>query len=292
MLIYTSKLSQAIKDGMESIRKQIPTIQSGLDTIRQDHSDARHDKLIAWLSPTNFPAMQSDLIARRQEGTGQWFLHAPKVTKWLNEPNKTLFSAGIPGAGKTMIVATVIDHLLKSVQSSAVGVAYVYCDYKAQVAQDAASLLAALLKQLVQAQPSISEPVEQLYEQHANQESKRTADDIFRALQSVLGNFSTVFIVVDALDEWRDVDGTRRWALAQLRSLQGRTDLRLMFTSRFIPDIVDEFQEALTLEVQASDGDVRHFVAGQMYRLARCIQCDTALQDMVQDKIAEAVDGM
>ena len=46
-----------------------------------------------------------------------------------------------------MIAAIAIDHLLKAAQSDAVGVAYVYCNYKAEE-QDCASLLAAILKQL------------------------------------------------------------------------------------------------------------------------------------------------
>ena len=66
----------------------------------------------------------------------------------------------------------VIDQLLKVVWSDAVGVAYVYCNYKAKVDQNAAGLLAAVLKQLVQSRPSIAEPIEHLYQQHANRGDK------------------------------------------------------------------------------------------------------------------------
>jgi hypothetical protein len=54
------------------------------------------------------------------------------VARWLSEPHATLFCPGIPGAGKTMVAAIAIDYLLKPVQSSSHGVAYVYCNYKAQ----------------------------------------------------------------------------------------------------------------------------------------------------------------
>jgi ethanolamine ammonia-lyase large subunit len=50
------------------------------------------------------------------------------------------------GAGKTIIAAMAVDHLMKTVQSSSVGVAYVYLNYKAQKEQNATNLLAALLK--------------------------------------------------------------------------------------------------------------------------------------------------
>lgn len=65
-----------------------------------------------------------------------------------------------------------------------------------------------------------------------------------------------------------------------------------MVTARFIPDIEDAFRGALRLEVQASEEDVKRFVAGQIFRLPRCIQRDPALQILLQEKIVDAVDGM
>jgi hypothetical protein len=247
---------------------------------------------MAWISPTDFPAQQSDFIGRRQHGTGQWFLDATEIAQWLRQPKGTLFCPGIPGAGKTMIAAIAVDYLLKTTQSNSVGVAYLYCNYKAQKEQDTTNLLAAILKQLVQAQPSLIEPVEQLHMQHAQRGTRPSVEEIFAVLHSVLAKFTAVHVVVDALDECRDSDGTRRFFLAKLQDLQAKTDLRLMITSRFIPDIVNEFEKAIRLEVRASDEDVRRFVASQVYRLPKCIQRDITLQDMAQSKIAEAVDGM
>lgn len=293
--MYTSsKLSQAIKDDIAFVRTHIPTVQSGIDTIQQDQSHAKHDKLIAWISPIDFPAQQSDIINRRQEGTGQWFLNAPEVAQWLSQQKGTLFCPGIPGAGKTMIAAIAIDHLLKTVQSSSVGigVAYTYCNYKAQEEQDTTNLIAAILKQLVQVRPSAIGPVEQLHKQHANRGTRPSTDEVFGALKSVLAGFSIVNIVVDALDECRDSDGTRRMFLTKLQDLQAKADVRIMVTSRFIPDIVNDFQDALRLEVRANDEDVKRYVAGQVYRLPKCIRRDSTLKDIVQNKIVGAVDGM
>ena len=47
-----------------------------------------------------------------------------------------------------------------------------------------------------------------------------------------------------------------------------------------------------TLEVRASEEDVRWYVAGQMPRLPNCIKCDDELKHTVQSKIIEAVDDM
>jgi len=281
---------------VDGIHNNTKVIKDNTTHIRDEVDLAKHNQLMAWISPSNFLAEQSDIISRRQEGTGEWFLNAPAVMQWLSQPAGTLFCPGIPGAGKTMIAAIAIDYLLKSVRNSSVGVAYVYCNYKAQEEQDTSYLLAAILKQLIQARPSLVEPVERLNIKYAGQGSKPSLKEIIEAMQSVLSGFSTVYIVIDALDECRNTDGTRCLLLTNLRELQAKSDLRLMATSRFIPDIVndfkDSFKDALTLEVQASEEDVKRFVAGQIYRLPKCIQRDTALQDMVYTKIVEAVDGM
>ncbi|EOA81085.1 uncharacterized protein SETTUDRAFT_44889 [Exserohilum turcica Et28A] len=286
------KLSQSIKEDTHFVRTHVPIIQSGVEEIRQDQDAAKHRRILEWISPSDYPAQQSDIIDRRQEGTGQWFLDAPQVATWLSEHHATLFCPGIPGAGKTMVAAIAIDHLLKSVQSSSHGVAYVYCNYKAQEEQDTSRMLAAILKQLVQARLSLVDPVERLHKQHADRGTRPSPDGVFSALRDVLAHYSTVYIVVDALDECLDSDGTRRQFLAKLRDLQAGRDIRLMATSRLIPEIVDWFNEGLKLEVQASEEDVKRFVAGQICRLPRCIQRDPALQEVAQKKIVEAVDGM
>ncbi|KAH7128264.1 hypothetical protein B0J11DRAFT_524487 [Dendryphion nanum] len=286
------KLSEAIKSDTDFVRAHVPVIQSGVEKIQQDQDFAKYRQLVEWISPLDYPAQQSDILRRRQEGTGQWFLDAPETAKWLTEAKGTLFCPGIPGAGKTMIAAIAIDHLSKSAQNSPHGLAYVYCNYKAQEEQDASSLLAAILKQLVQAHPMAVDPVERLHEQHANMGTRPSLDEICSALQDVLERCSTAYIVIDALDECRDSDGTRRTFLARLQTLQAGRDIRLMVTSRFIPEIQDRFRGAMKLEIQASEEDVKRFVAGQTYRLPKCIQRSDELQNMVQAKIVEAADGM
>ncbi|MCJ1429118.1 hypothetical protein MMC29_007031 [Sticta canariensis] len=94
------------------------------------------------------------------------------------------------------------------------------CNYKAKVDQNAAGLLAAILKQLVQARSSIAEPIKHLYQQQANRWTKPSHEDIFEALQLALAHYSRVYVVVNALDKCQDQDGARHKILATLRDLQ------------------------------------------------------------------------
>ena len=94
-----------------------------------------------------------------------------------------------------------------------------------------------------------------------------------------------MYITVDALDECAD----QSQLIDELLKLQSCTGVRLLFTSRFIADITQRFRSNVTLEVRASEEDVRLFLEGQMPRLPKCIQRDKELQRLIENKIIEAV---
>ncbi|RHZ57220.1 uncharacterized protein CDV56_100992 [Aspergillus thermomutatus] len=76
---------------------------------RQDDEDRR--KILDWLTPIDYGPQQSHYFNHRQPGTCQWLLYPTGYQAWLKASKRTLFSPGIPGAGKTVMAATVIDDL-------------------------------------------------------------------------------------------------------------------------------------------------------------------------------------
>jgi hypothetical protein len=109
---------------------------------------------------------------------------------------------------------------------------------------------------------------------------------------SICSAYSTVYLVVDALDECTDRNGARKKFVNKLRELQAMTPLRLLITSRFNPEIEKWFKSDLKLEIRASSNDVRRYVAGQVPRLPNCVQRNCELIQEIPDRIAEDVDGM
>ena len=240
-LTFLSKLSQAIKDDTSFARDNIPILQTNVATLqdtqrlqRDDQQLQQHHTIMQWLSQTDFPAQQHDIISRKQEDTGQWFLEAPEFKGWLQGSNRILFCPGIPGAGKTMMAAITIDHLGRLAQAD-VGLAYMFCNYKSQVTQSLYNLLSALLKQLVQSRTDIAAPVTRLYDHHFKKNSKPSLDEISTALSAVSLSHARVYVVVDALDECTDQDRTRSELVEKLRELQTRTNVQLLFESRLFP---------------------------------------------------------
>ena len=113
-------------------------------------------------------------------------------------------------------------------------------------------------------------------------------------LHATTETYSNVFIVVDALDECTNVDGTRDLLLSELFLLQSqsKTVVCLLTTTRFIPEILDQFEHCATLEIRASDDDVSKYLDGQMSRLAPCVARRNDLRDEIKTTIIKATDGM
>jgi hypothetical protein len=256
------------------------------------HVDHEAKAILTWLSPLEFPLQQSDFTTKRQKGTGQWFIESEKFKTWLSETGQILYSPGIPGSGKTMLTSIVIDHLTNTVQGKNIGTAYIYCNYKSRSDHTSVNLVASLLKQLLQARSTISEEVQSLYECHIRKNSHLTVDEVFSALQSEIGYYNRVNILIDALDECNDDDGTRQVLLSKLRVLQATNIVNLMVTSRFNLTIQQEFQSALQLEITASGQDVHMYLKGQMHRLPNFVAKKVGLQNEIISGIVETVDGM
>ena len=248
-------------------------------------------QILDWLSSMDFASQQNDHLRRRQTGTGQWLLGSDEFQQWLETPGKTLFCPGIPGAGKTILTAIVVDHLLGQYQSQpAVGMAYIYCNFRRQDEQRLDYLLASLLKQLSRKQPSVPNATKQLYERHNSKRTRPSTDELTGALRSVIGSSSRTFIIIDALDECQMSERTR--FLENCFALRDRCNINLFMTSRFLPDITARFDNASTLEIRAAPEDVNKYLAGQMYQLPQCVGRDAGIQEEIKRAIVEAVDGM
>ena len=246
-----------------------------------------------WLTSIDYAAQQSDFINRRQDGTGQWLLDSDEFLGWLDQKQQTLFCPGIPGAGKTMITSIIIDTLCTRFENDgSVGIACLYCNFRQQQDQTPAGLLASLLGQLVQGQPSVPNSVKSLHNRHKTKRTRPSFDELSKVLQSTIASYSRTFIIIDALDECATSDGGRGRFLSEIFRLQANTGASLFATSRFIPEITEEFEGSPSLEIRANDEDVRRYLSGHMSHLRPFVSRKPDLQEEIKNQIVQAVDGM
>jgi hypothetical protein len=187
----------------------------------------------------------------------------------------------------------VVNSLEQYFERDDVAIAYIYCSYKEQEDQTAVNLIASLLQQLVQRNHVISNDIMSLYHYHKQKQTRPTAGKWSKLLESEVRRLSKVFIVIDALDECPESNGTRDNFLAEIRKLQPIT--HLLVTSRHIPTIEREFEKAARVEIRASDEDVRRYLERRIEsggRLVRLLKADPALQATIANTIVENAKGM
>jgi Cdc6-like AAA superfamily ATPase len=274
------------------------SIKDGVDRLHGRQDDRERDEMDQiihnWISPVDYTLRQNDFMGRRQEGTGLWLLESREYQDWLCNIADTLFCRGIPGAGKTILISIVVNNLYSKIPDSETGIAYIYCNYKRHDEQTAVKLLASLLRQLSHRLSSLPEHVNALYDKH-NKNHIRTrpsVGEISRTLQSVAAMYSRVSIIVDALDECQQSDGCRTEFLRELFNLQSKTEANIFVTSRFIPEIEVQFKGCCTLEIRASENDIRQYLKTQLPLASGIIGRNSDLQQKAEDEIIKVIDGM
>jgi hypothetical protein len=264
--------------------------EANIETLRSKWDRKEDLEVLNWLTPVDYGPQHSDFLKTRQSGTGRWFLDSAEYQTWLSARNQTLFCPGIPGAGKTILTAIVIDDLTTQfLNDQSTGIAYIYCNFRRQNEQKVEDLLASLLKQLSQEQPALPDSVGILYNRHKGKGTRPSLDEISKALRSVAAEYSRVYFFIDALDEC-EVYGCRTKFLAEIFDLQGTCGVNIFATSRFIPQITERFKYSMTMEIRACDEDVREYLRD------RILQSESAIlvpvSEEIQSGIIEAAGGM
>ena len=184
----------------------------------------------------------------------------------------------------------VAKHLQYRFRANSAFVLCIYCNYKDQARQTIPELVASLLKQVIQDQPQISDKIKSFYKHHKIQGGHPNCEELKKAFQSEIGT-STVFVVVDALDECPERD--QELLILELQSLA--STLWLMVTSRPLPLIEQLFQDAIHLEIRATDDDVQKYIRSRILRERRLkvhVQRDKELQETIEHKVVANVKGM
>lgn len=265
--------------------------------LREKHDQEESDTILNWLTSMDYAPQHNDIFRKRHAGTGQWLLDSIEYQDWLKIDKKTLFCPGIPGTGKTILASVVINDLtMRFHNDQNIGLAYIYCDFRRQDGQNIYGLLRSLLKQLAQKKLSLPDQVKAIYENHASRPTEPSLEELSRALHSVAAMYSRIFVVVDALDELQEYSDNRRTRfLTEIFATQAKDGINIFATSRFIPEISDEFKNSThctSLEIRASEQDLRRYINGNMSRLPSFVRDDPALQEQIEIEVTQAVNGM
>ncbi|OPB36500.1 hypothetical protein A0O28_0055790 [Trichoderma guizhouense] len=277
----------------KKISDVLSIVQEGVDKLVNVQRNKDHQEILEWLTPIDYAHQQRDFMKIRQPDTGHWFLSSEEYQTWIESDKQTLFCPGVPGAGKTIMTAVVINNLYNRYKSDAdIGISYLYCDYRRQNEQKAEDLVANLLKQLTQGRATMPDFIKTLYAEFRKKPERPSLRDLSEAMRSVCLLYSKVFIIVDALDECQTADSCRKSFLSEIFKLQEGTNVNFFATSRNIPDILEAFKQSSSLKISARDEDVQKYLAGNMERLPPFVLRNPELQNEIKTIISKVANGM
>jgi hypothetical protein len=185
----------------------------------------------------------------------------------------------------------VVDHLNGESENKNIGIACIYLNHKEAEDQAPAILLSGLWRQLVFGR-DVGPRANDLYQWHCEKRTTPSLKEVVDVLHSSFAAFSTVYIIVDAIDEYPEA---QRCILLQRLAAMGPT-VNLLITSRphISPD--PSFRNLDALEIRASEDDIREYVDShlRMSRKWKDVQAYLSddLQQEIHSKISDTVDGM
>ncbi|KAG6986548.1 hypothetical protein G7Y79_00078g100020 [Physcia stellaris] len=246
-------LSLSIKTGVRELGAKMTSMEIRQENDRRSVESQEDTNIINWLSPLNFTARQQDILGTRTKDTGLWLFETAEFQSWRSSSNNVLWCYGIPGA----------------------------------------DLISSLIQQLLQRGSPMPEALRSLYDQNKEQGRPPLEAELLDLLNQVLSHFSTVFFVIDALDESREDDGTRNTLITKLRELL--PNVRFLYTSRRLTEIERQFEGCFHLEIRATNEDIRRHLESRISeepRLLKHIAADPSLLQLISETVVGKSDGM
>ena len=163
--------------------------------------------------------------------TGVWLSKSKEYCDWLAESSSSLFwLSGIPGAGKTVITAGIIDDLLLRNPSSQSPVRFFFCEHDHQTTLHTRTVLGCLARQCL-TEESLSDRLEARIQTLVGG-TVTDADALKDIIQEILEASKTLFIVIDGFDECSLED--RKIILQVLKRLSSSSSwvLKIFLSSR------------------------------------------------------------
>jgi len=276
-------------------------------------------QILTWLSPLQPKLRHEGIQVSRVENVGEWVLETETFKSWCassgeSRPDKpVLFCFGDPGVGKTFIryqgrismggyvltshnaSSLVIDKLGDQARIQEVTVACFYFDFAVQMEQSPASMLGAVLRQVVVGLEKLPGEIAQAYgdEKHVIGGRGPQLTDIVTMLENT-ARLKRTFICIDALDEC--AAEYRAEILESLnRILQRSPGTRVFVTGR--PHIEAEVRELLSRRVMALQitprrDDIIRYLHRRLEKDTRPGAMDRSLKEDILKKIPEDVSEM
>ncbi|TFK28256.1 ankyrin [Coprinopsis marcescibilis] len=159
-------------------------------------------KVIAeWLTKLNHRAVWMDTIAQKAGGTGEWFVCGSQFEAWVRTGGSVLFGIGMPGAGKTVLAASVIEYLQDLADSTEEVICSMWAFFRYTDEISVKDMLASLVRQQLERHPCVSKLIRDLHRRHSRESTHPSKSELLALLKETSKLFARTFYCLDGLDE-------------------------------------------------------------------------------------------
>ncbi|KAK9772020.1 putative Ankyrin repeat protein [Seiridium cardinale] len=234
-------------------------------------------------------------LSLRHPRTGLWLLRLPQVQTWLDLPGSMIWLTGIPGAGKTVLAASIIEAALGR-SSEKIAVGFFFCDYKDETTHVTANVLGALVSQLAIQSDAAYALLAQYYQDlHPSRGLARspTVDGLQDLLTDIAKLFDHTFLIVDGLDECGKHTDDVVDALEACAQVDKVSTALLSRDENNIRNCLDNDFE--NIEISAHDEDITEYVTSEIeerIRTKRIRIRDPSLKGEILHRLVDGASGM
>ncbi|KAL2010057.1 hypothetical protein VTN00DRAFT_5864 [Thermoascus crustaceus] len=262
----TSSLKiQQLSELLRTFEELLMRMDSRITVIHDGLEESQRLEILTWVSNIEYERLHYTARGSGIDNFGHWLLKHNNYLAWLEGSTSTiLWLHGVPGAGKTKLVSTGVDHLLQDEHASQrnSALAYFYCDCNRPDTRSAESIMNSIARQLATLMPGgpILPPVVELHrekQKNAFASGNPTFEESSKVLLDLLPNYRQAVIIVDALDECdSETRGRLITAFCQLVDpLHGFSsgNAKIFIFSRRDADITDKLQFTSNISIGATD---------------------------------------
>ncbi|KAI9717311.1 MAG: hypothetical protein M1812_004838 [Candelaria pacifica] len=260
MLQVVSSLPQHIETATADIIEGVEQLKA---TSRRNEQREIYD----WLAKTD-PASNFNAARQLHEAsTGNWFIKGKDYPAWKATPNSFLWLHGIPGSGKTVLSATIVDDLLSSTkEQSSKLVAYYYFDFNDPRKQQARQLIGSIATQVCAAFEDVPKCLKALFLECRTGTQQPSKSGLLNALRQMLSDSAEAYLVFDALDECSERN--ELFSLIQTICNWKLPHLHVLATSRQERDIDEALKPFVLTEISIQnslvDADILVHIKSRM----------------------------
>ncbi|KAL3458362.1 ankyrin repeat-containing domain protein [Aspergillus heterothallicus] len=197
-----------------SIRTTLLSLEESILQAKTARTATRH-RLLERLGATYTDDNYDGSLSLRQEGTASWIFEREVFKKWMEKSTEShfLWIYGPPGFGKTVLAASVVEHLLKERRDTT---AYFFCVSENEAKREPVAILTSWIAQLIEQ----NEDAVKFAGEVINLDDQRaiTRTDQWRIFGALCSRIKGCAFVMDGFDECTSWNKSSRFQTEDARA--------------------------------------------------------------------------